>query len=135
VHVSSYQFQFKGVTEVPGPNYVAMRGKVMVSRNGQPVAEMNPEKRSYFSSTMPQTEAAIRPNILGDLYVSLGEPVANGAWSVRVYYKPLVDWVWGGCILMAMGGLLAVSDKRYRVKQRTISKGAHVSLQVQGAKA
>jgi cytochrome c-type biogenesis protein CcmF len=135
VHVSSYQFQFKGVTEVPGPNYVAMRGKVLVSRNGQLVAEMNPEKRSYFSSTMPQTEAAIRPNILGDLYVSLGEPVANGAWSVRVYYKPLVDWIWGGCILMAMGGLLAVSDKRYRMKQRIAKQAAHDSLQVQGAKA
>ncbi|TCV89504.1 heme lyase CcmF/NrfE family subunit [Sulfurirhabdus autotrophica] len=135
VHVSNYQFQFKGVTEIPGPNYKAMHGTVLVSRNGQPVTELHPEKRTYFSSTMPQTEAAIRPTLLGDLYVSLGEPVENGAWSVRVYYKPLVDWIWGGCIIMAMGGFLAVSDKRYRMKKRIAKQAEHSPLQVQGAKA
>jgi cytochrome c-type biogenesis protein CcmF len=67
---------------------------------------------------MPMTEAAIDANVLRHLYVSLGEPLADGAWSVRVYYKPFVNWIWGGCVLMALGGFLAVSDRRYRLKVR-----------------
>ena len=67
---------------------------------------------------MPMTEAAIDTGLTGDLYVSLGEPVDGGAWSVRVYYKPFVDWIWGGCLLMALGGLLALSDRRYRIAMR-----------------
>ena len=63
-------------------------------------------------------EAAIRTSIVGDIYVSLGEPVANGAWSVRVYHKPFVTWIWGGCVLMALGGLVALSDRRYRLLAR-----------------
>jgi cytochrome c-type biogenesis protein CcmF len=62
------------------------------------------------------TEAAIDSGLLGDLYVSLGEPVADGAWSVRVYHKPFVTWIWFGCIFMALGGILALADRRYRVK-------------------
>jgi cytochrome c-type biogenesis protein CcmF len=79
---------------------------------------MNPEKRSYVSSSMPMTEAAIDTGFFRDVYVSLGEPIdkakPEAAWAVRVYYKPFVDWIWGGCVLMALGGLLAVSDRRYR---------------------
>jgi cytochrome c-type biogenesis protein CcmF len=67
---------------------------------------------------MPMTEAAIRSSITGDVYVSLGEPVANGAWSVRVYYKPFVTWIWGGCVLMALGGGIALADRRYRLLAR-----------------
>jgi cytochrome c-type biogenesis protein CcmF len=132
VSAGGYQFQFKGVVEMPGPNYRATRGTVLVSHNGQPVTELNPEKRAYFSSPMPQTEAAIRPTLTGDLYVSLGEPVANGAWSVRVYYKPLVDWIWGGGLMMALGGFLAVSDRRYRLQRRAAKQVAGSPLQVQG---
>ena len=74
-----------------------------------------PEKRVYHVQQMPMTEAAIATGIFGDLYVSLGEPVSGGAWSVRVYHKPFVTWIWGGCIIMALGGLLALCDRRYRV--------------------
>ncbi|WP_372528647.1 cytochrome c-type biogenesis CcmF C-terminal domain-containing protein, partial [Piscinibacter sp.] len=81
-----------------------------------------PEKRNYFSSEMPMTETAIDSGFTRDVYVSLGEPLdgngAASAWSVRVYYKPFVDWIWGGCLLMAFGGVLAASDRRYRLKQR-----------------
>jgi cytochrome c-type biogenesis protein CcmF len=76
------------------------------------------EKRTYNAGGMPMTEAAIKSMFTGDLYVSLGEPVADGAWSVRVYSKPFVTWIWGGCLLMALGGLVAISDRRYRVALR-----------------
>jgi cytochrome c-type biogenesis protein CcmF len=116
-HVGGYEFRFDGVTQVPGANYMASRASLQVTRNGQPVTVMTPEKRSYFSHQMPMTEAAISPGLTRDLYVSLGEPEGD-AWIVRVYYKPFVDWIWAGCLLMAFGGFLAVSDRRYRLAQR-----------------
>jgi cytochrome c-type biogenesis protein CcmF len=123
VHVGGYEFRFDGVTEVPGPNYKASRGTLQVTRNGQPVTVMTPEKRVYFSQPMPMTEASISPGLTRDLYVSLGEPVGD-AWIVRVYYKPFVDWIWGGCLLMALGGFFAVSDRRYRLAQREAAASA-----------
>jgi cytochrome c-type biogenesis protein CcmF len=88
-----------------------------VSRGDRLVARMEPEKRVYRVQTMPMTEAAIRTGLVRDLYVSLGEPVEGGAWIVRLYVKPFVDWIWGGCVLMALGGLLAATDRRYRQKK------------------
>jgi cytochrome c-type biogenesis protein CcmF len=79
------------------------------------VRTLHPEKRVYNAqSQMPMTEAAIASGIFGDLYVSLGEPVGDGAWTMRVYHKPFVTWIWGGCLLMAFGGFCAISDRRYR---------------------
>ena len=80
---------------------------------------MSPEKRVYRVQQNPMTEAAIDVGLTRDLYVSLGEPVDGDAWIVRVYVKPFIDWIWGGCLLMALGGLLAVTDRRYRSKQRS----------------
>ena len=116
VSVGGYDIQLQGVSPVPGPNYKAMQGTFLLTRNGKLEATMYPEKRSYFSSTMPMTEAAIDAGLTRDIYVSLGEELEDKAWAVRVYYKPFVDWIWGGCVLMALGGLLAMSDKRYRMK-------------------
>jgi len=118
--VRDVTFTFKGVSEVQGPNYVEARGSIEVSRDGRVLREMNPEKRMYRVQTNPMTEAAIATGLTGDLYVSLGEPVegSSGAWIVRVYVKPFVDWIWGGCVLMALGGLLAMLDRRYRVRSR-----------------
>jgi len=118
VAVGTYVLKFEGTREVSGPNYSGARGSVEVTRNGKYVRHLYPEKRIYNVQRMPMTEAAISTGPLGDLYVSLGEPVANGAWSVRVYSKPFVTWVWGGCILMAIGGLLALLDRRYRLLAR-----------------
>ncbi|QWE22197.1 heme lyase CcmF/NrfE family subunit [Polynucleobacter sp. AP-Jannik-300A-C4] len=118
VSVGGYQIQLQSVSAVPGPNYNAMQGTFLLSRNGKLEATMYPEKRSYFSSTMPMTEAAIDVGLTRDIYVSLGEELEDKAWAVRVYYKPFVDWIWGGCLLMALGGVLAMSDKRYRMKLR-----------------
>ena len=116
VSVGGYQIQFEGVNVVPGPNYQAMRGTFLLNKNGNTKTIMHPEKRNYFSSTMPMTEAAIDAGLTRDIYVSLGEELPDKSWAVRVYYKPFVDWIWGGCLLMALGGVLAIFDKRYRIK-------------------
>lgn len=122
--VGGYTFTFRGVTSRPGPNYQAWRGQVEVTRGGDKVADMAPEKRIYRSNEgNPMTEAAINTRLTRDLYVSLGEPVDDGrAWIVRVYVKPFVDWIWGGCLMMALGGLLAATDRRYRTRQTRSSE-------------
>ena len=111
--------------EIQGPNYLASQGDFDLAVNGKFVRKMNPEKRIYQSSSMPMTEASIDAGLLRDVYVSLGEPIdrnkIEGEWAVRVYYKPFVDWIWGGCALMALGGLVAMLDRRYRIKSRAAS--------------
>jgi cytochrome c-type biogenesis protein CcmF len=116
VAVGGYTFRFDGVGDATGPNYRAVRGTVEVVKDGGTVRTLRPEKRIYNAQDMPMTEAAIASGVLGDLYVSLGDPVGEGAWTLRVYHKPFVTWIWGGCLLMAFGGLLALSDRRYRVR-------------------
>ncbi len=124
VTVGDYTFRFEGVENITGPNYRAARGNVSVLQDGQTLRVMHPEKRIYNAQNTPMTEAAISTGLFGDLYVSLGEPVSDGAWSVRVYRKPFVTWIWGGCIIMALGGFLALSDRRYRRLARQAQAGA-----------
>ncbi len=123
VTVAGYSFTFNGVKAVEGPNYAAAQGDFDLAVDGKLLRKMTPEKRNYHSSAMPMTEAAIDAGLWRDVYVSLGEPIdrdkPEGEWAVRVYYKPFVDWIWGGCVLMALGGLLALLDRRYRIKVRT----------------
>ncbi|MFZ1909593.1 MAG: cytochrome c-type biogenesis CcmF C-terminal domain-containing protein, partial [Burkholderiales bacterium] len=116
--VGGYSFRFDGVGEARGPNYTAERGTVSVLRNGALAFTLHPEKRNFGTQEAPMTEASIHTGFTRDLYVSLGEPVGAQAWTVRIYYKPFVAWIWGGCALMALGGLLAALDRRYRVAER-----------------
>ena len=118
VAAGGYQFRLEGLKQVQGPNYDATRGIVSVTRNERPVATLHPEKRFFTVQQMPMTEAAIDTGLTRDLYVSLGEPLTDGAWVVRVYYKPFVSWIWGGAFLMALGGIIAVTDRRYRLARR-----------------
>src|SRR5216684_3751954 len=115
VEAGGYTFRFDGVRNVQGPNYIAGRGQIVVTMDGRPVTTLYPEKRLYTVQNMPMTEAAIDPGFTRDLYVSLGDSVSATAWIVRVQHKPFIDWIWGGCLLMALGGALAASDRRYRV--------------------
>ena len=132
--IGDLRFTLQSFQDVAGPNYQAVRGKVQVDRVDElgqlrsAVATMEPEKRVYRVQRMPMTEAAIRTGLVKDLYVSLGEPVEGGAWIVRIYVKPFVDWIWGGCVLMALGGLLAATDRRYR-RARERSQQAGVAVQ------
>jgi cytochrome c-type biogenesis protein CcmF len=120
VSVGGHVFKLNGVQQVTGPNYVAARAEIEVSKNGQLIEIMHPEKRSYTASGNAMTETAIDSGPFRDLYVSLGEPLDNNAWSVRVYYKPFVIWIWGGAVLMAIGGGLALSDRRYVLAARKL---------------
>ncbi|MDP1693824.1 MAG: heme lyase CcmF/NrfE family subunit [Burkholderiaceae bacterium] len=123
VEVAGYVFTYRGVRDLEGPNYTAAQGLVEVTRNGKAVATMRPEKRIYRVQQNPMTEAAIDTGFTRDLYVSLGEPVGNQAWVVRVYFKPFIDWIWGGCLMMALGGALATTDRRYRATSRERAHG------------
>lgn len=125
VTVGGYTFQFNGVIDSVGPNYKAVRGDIDVIKDDKVIRTLHPEKRTYNASGMAMTEAAIDTGLFRDLYVALGEPLANNAWVVRAYHKPFVDWIWLGCLLMAIGGILSVTDRRYRLK---ISKTSPVPV-------
>ncbi|HET7158509.1 MAG TPA: cytochrome c-type biogenesis CcmF C-terminal domain-containing protein, partial [Burkholderiales bacterium] len=118
LELAGYTFRLDGVDAVQGPNYDAARGKVSVFRKGSLATTLYPEKRVYRVQDNPMTEAAIDTGFTRDLYVALGDSLGGGAWLVRVHYKPFVSWIWGGCLVMALGGLLAATDKRYRGVRR-----------------
>jgi cytochrome c-type biogenesis protein CcmF len=117
VELGRHAFRFDGVVRRQGPNYLADRGTVQVLRDGDAIALMHPEKRSYASGGQVMTESAIDAGLTRDLYVALGEPLGGGAWAVRVHVKPFVRWIWLGAVLMALGGLVTATDKRFRRKE------------------
>jgi cytochrome c-type biogenesis protein CcmF len=123
VDAGGYTFRFDGVHDFTGPNFTAAEATITVTKGDKPFAVLMPQKRRYNASGMPMTEAAIDTGFFKDLYVSLGEPIPNtqSAWAVRVYYKPFVDWIWVGCLFMALGGALAISDRRYRIHSKKAS--------------
>ena len=112
--VAGYTLRLENVAEVRGPNYVASRATLSVSRDGKPMPTLTPERRIYNVSRQAMTEVAIDRGVTRDLYVALGDPVSATAWSVRLHHKPFVNWIWFGCLLMASGGVLAVLDRKYR---------------------
>jgi cytochrome c-type biogenesis protein CcmF len=114
----AYQFTFTELIKIDGPNYIAARGTFEVRSKNTAVATMHPEKRYFTVQQMPMTEAAIDRGFTRDLYVSLGEITKDGAWVVRVQHKPFVSWIWAGCLIIALGGFLAASDRRYRMGSR-----------------
>jgi cytochrome c-type biogenesis protein CcmF len=116
VDVAGYSFRFAGTQPVAGPNYTAQRGRFVVTRDGAPVTIMQPEKRFYPVQRMPITDAAIHTNGFADLYAVIADTAGDGgAWVVRLYYNPLVPWIWFGAIIMALGGLVSLSDRRLRI--------------------
>jgi cytochrome c-type biogenesis protein CcmF len=123
VELGSYAFRFDGVERHPGPNYVADTGTVAVLRDGRVLETLHPEKRNYASGGQVMTEAAIDPGVVRDLYVALGEPLGNGSWAVRVHVKPFVRWIWSGAVLMALGGLVAATDRRFRRREEQRQAG------------
>jgi cytochrome c-type biogenesis protein CcmF len=116
LELAGYVFRLEEVAPVKGPNYTAAQARVAVTRDGKPVKLMTPERRHYPVQDQVMTEAAIDPGLTRDLYVSLGDPLEGGAWLVKVQHKPFIDWIWAGCLIMALGGLLAASDRRYRFR-------------------
>ena len=117
INIQDYQFEFKGVESFAENNYRGHKGHVVVSYQGTKLTDLKPEKRQYVTG-MPMTEAAIDPSISRDIYVALGESLGEGAWSLRVYYKPLVRLIWLGGILISLGAVFAAFDRRYRIRLR-----------------
>ncbi|MCW8930835.1 MAG: heme lyase CcmF/NrfE family subunit [Gammaproteobacteria bacterium] len=117
ITLGGYSFTFEGAKSQQGPNYVAYEGAMsVIGPKGEEVAVLKPQKRVYQVRGMPMTEAGIDAGLFRDLFVALAEQLENGAWSLRVYYKPFIRWIWLGCIFMSLGGLVAVMDRRYRLK-------------------
>ncbi|HWP54316.1 MAG TPA: cytochrome c-type biogenesis CcmF C-terminal domain-containing protein, partial [Pyrinomonadaceae bacterium] len=113
--------QLKNLSQVQGPNYQGVRADIEVSKVGEaPFAIMHPEKRQFTAAQSVTSETAIDRSIMRDLYLSLGDEVEGGAWTVRVYHKPLVNWIWGGALLMAIGGAFAVTDRRYALAKKQV---------------
>jgi cytochrome c-type biogenesis protein CcmF len=130
--VGGYRFQLEAINPITGPNYTAARATVTVTQDGAPVAVLYPERRIYTVSRMPMTEVAIDRGVRRDLYVALGEPVSATDWSIRLHHKPMVNWIWGGCVLMALGGLLAVLDRRYRARSVALQGKAKAAPTIVG---
>jgi cytochrome c-type biogenesis protein CcmF len=114
--LSGYDFKFAQIGTKQGPNYSAHVGFFEISKNGEEVAILQAEKRRYTVKGSMMTEAAIDPGLFRDLYVSMGEPLENGAWAMRLQVKAYMRWVWLGALFMSFGGLLAILDKRYRIR-------------------
>ncbi len=113
--IAGYTLRLDEVHDEQGPNYFATMSTFTLSKDGREISIMTPEKREYPVAQMPTTEAALDNGFLRDIYVVIGDPQIGGGWAVRSYYKPLANWIWGGSILMALGGVLSLSDRRYRV--------------------
>ena len=122
-----HSFKLESVKQITGPNYSAHQARLTVSRDGRVVATLLPERRVYTVSRTAMTEVAIDRGVSRDLYVALGEPVSTTAWSVRLHHKPFVNWIWGGCVLMGLGGLLAVMDRRYRARVKAPASSTALS--------
>lgn len=131
VEIGEYSFLLKKIHQVQGPNYVATQGVFDVIKDDKVIDTLTPEKRQYFAQpNNPMTEAAIDPSLMRDLYVALGEPIGDGAWAARVYLKPFVRWIWLGCIIMALGGFMAITDRRYRLRKKAKAKQDNESMEV-----
>jgi cytochrome c-type biogenesis protein CcmF len=114
--IAGYHVRMLSVRDVQGPNFTAARGQIEISRGGRVIAMLSPEKRLYRTQGNPMTEADVDSNLLRDLYVSMGDQLPNGDWIVRVQHKPFIALIWVGCLVMMLGGGLAASDRRYRVR-------------------
>ncbi|MCG8369076.1 MAG: hypothetical protein MJA32_01030, partial [Proteobacteria bacterium] len=124
IEVAGYEFEMKELRDVQGPNYSALEAEIEIRDDGEYVATVRPQKRQYLVQQSPMTEAGIHAGLDKDLFVALGDHLGDGAWSVRVQYKPLIRLIWLGALIMALGGLVAISDRRYRVSVRETQETA-----------
>jgi cytochrome c-type biogenesis protein CcmF len=115
LQIAGYELRLVSVNDEQGPNYTSKAARFELRQDGRLIDRMLSEKRSYPNPGSETTEAGIRPGLIGTLYVSLGRAYDDGAWAVRAYYHPLVVWIWGGCLIMVVGGILSLSDRRLRV--------------------
>ena len=122
VEVAGYEFELRGLRDVDGPNYRALEGEVDIKKDGNFVAQLRPQERTYIVQQNPMTEAGILADWNRDLFIALGDSLGAGAWSVRIQYKPMIRFIWLGCLVMALGGIIAASDRRYRLRARSSAR-------------
>ena len=116
--IAGYHFQFNSLEQVRGPNFIGDGANFTVSRDGRPVAVLQPQKRRYLASGQVMTEAAIDAGVFRDIFIAMGEPIGEDAWAIRLHYKPFVRWIWAGAISMALGAFFTLADRRYRRARR-----------------
>jgi cytochrome c-type biogenesis protein CcmF len=121
--IAGYDFKFVTVANVRGPNYDAVQGTIEVTHRGKPVTTLLPQKRHFWVQQTSNSKAAISVSWARDLFVAMGDPLGADAWSMRIQYKPLVRYIWLGAIVMALGGLVAATDRRYRIKVPAAAPG------------
>jgi len=119
VTMQGYQFDFKSTRQVQGPNFEAVESEVVITKGDRHIATLHPQKRVYRVQRSPMTEAGIEVDWNRDLFVAMGEDLGDGAWSMRIQYKPMVRFIWLGALVMALGGAFAISDRRYRTRRET----------------
>jgi len=124
VEVAGYEFELRSLKNLQGPNYQALEGEIDISKDGVFIGQLRPQKRTYLVQQSPMTEAGIMASWNRDLFVALGDPLGNDAWSVRLQYKPMIRLIWLGALVMALGGIIAASDRRYRVNATARQKAA-----------
>ena len=112
--VAGYDYRLKSIKNAPGPNYQAIEAEIDVYKDNSLYTKLYPQKRTYIVQKSPMTEASIKASWNKDLFIALGDSLGNDKWSVRIQYKPMIRWIWFGCLIMALGGAIAISDKRYR---------------------
>jgi cytochrome c-type biogenesis protein CcmF len=123
-NVAGYQFRLDAVTQGRGANYSSVQGSFTVTKDGRPIAVLDPEKRQYTAPPRPTTEAAIHTSLTADLYAVIGDETAQGVYVTRLYHNPLVPWMWAGALMMAGGGLVSLFDRRHRVGAPRRAKAA-----------
>ncbi len=129
VEVAGYEFELRGLREVDGPNYRAIEGEVDIRLDGKFIAQLRPQERTYLVQQSPMTEAGILAEWNRDLFIALGDSLGANAWSVRIQYKPMIRFIWLGCFVMALGGIIAASDRRYRVRAKSTVREKSVALE------
>jgi len=129
LEVAGHQFELRELRDVQGPNYSAIEGVVEIRRDGNFITEIRPQKRQYLVQTNWMTEAGIHVDWNKDLFVALGDQLGNNTWSVRIQYKPMIRFIWAGALVMALGGLIAVSDRRYRVRATSESRASSAAVE------
>ena len=133
VEVAGFTFELRELRNVRGPNFQALEGEIEIRRNGEFLGELRPQKRTYLVQQNPMTEAGILASLNRDLFVALGDPLGNGAWSVRLQYKPMIRFIWLGALIMALGGLIAASDRRYQFARGAVKSTRKSALGEQAA--
>ena len=129
IEVGAFEFEMRELRDVQGPNYSAIEAVIDIRNDGEHVSTVRPQKRQYLVQKNWMTEAGIDASWNKDLFVALGDQLGNGAWSVRVQYKPMIRFIWFGALVMALGGLIAISDRRYRLKASSASKVRNVAAE------